>query len=78
MRSRSRLEPRQHNNNMSIADIIGSKSVGLQCQYSDVTEYYVKDALPTSPTTKQHMMVIELSSRTWHALSRLTDNLGKS
>ena len=58
-----------HNNNMSIADIIGSKSVGLQCQYSDVTEYYVKDALPTSPTTKQHMMVIELSSRTWRIVT---------
>ena len=26
-----------HNNNMSLADIIGSKPVGLQCQYADVT-----------------------------------------
>ena len=32
-----------HNNNMSIADIIGSKSAGLQCQMNDVTQYYGKD-----------------------------------
>ena len=58
-----------HNNNMSISDIIGSKSVGLQCQYAEVTEYYTKDALPTSPTTKQHTMVIELNGRTWRIVT---------
>ena len=58
-----------HNNNISISDIIGSKSVGLQCQYADVTEYYTKDALPTSPTTKQHVMVIELSGGTWRIVT---------
>ena len=58
-----------HNNNMSISDIIGSKSVGLQCQYAEVTEYYTKDALPTSPTTKQHTMVIELNGSTWRIVT---------
>ena len=65
-----------HNNNMSVSDIIGSKSVGLQCQYAEVTEYYTKDALPTSPTTKQHTMVIELNGRTWRIVT-VDENLEK-
>ena len=65
-----------HNNNMSVSDIIGSKSVGLQCQYAEVTEYYTKDALPTSPTTKQHTMVIELDGRTWRIVT-VDENLEK-
>ena len=62
--------------NMSVSDIIGSKSVGLQCQYAEVTEYYTKDALPTSPTTKQHTMVIELDGRTWRIVT-VDENLEK-
>ena len=54
---------------MSISDIIGSKPIGLQCQYADVTEYYSTSGGSTTSTTDQHTMVIELSGRTWRMVT---------
>ena len=58
-----------HNNGMSISDVIGSKPVGLQCQFADVTEYYSTSGGSTTSTTAQHTMVIELSGRTWRMVT---------
>jgi hypothetical protein len=58
-----------HNNGMNISDIIGSKAVGLQCQYADVTEYYSTSGGSTTSTTEQHTTVIELSGRTWRTVT---------
>ena len=54
-----------HNNNMSISDIIGSKSVGLQCQMTDETSYYTGGG----PTIAQHTWVIELNGSTWRIVT---------
>ena len=58
-----------HNNIMSLADIIGSKPVGLQCQMNDETSYYGKNTFGSSPTTRQHTWVIELNGSKWHIVT---------
>ena len=61
-----------HNNNMSISDIIGSKSVGLQCQMTDETTHYSKvfGEYTTSRETDQYTYVLELSGSAWRVVSR--------